>query len=189
MTISLHGLATALQTLLTNDADTAAKESGFIARKRKISGAGFVQTLVFVWMSDPPRNARRPCRTALGVALFNRSTSGSTPKPWTVSNASFGRRWPWSSRAGPETIPLLRRFTEVVLEDSTSVRLPASLAGKYPGCGGSSPEAGKASLKVMAHKSRSSPARVRLIEPAAGRRVGPHIARILAAAAAGEPPA
>jgi Transposase DDE domain len=70
--------------------------------------------------------------------------------------------------ARPETIPLLRRFTEVVLEDSTTVSLPASLAGEYPGCGGSSPEAGKAAAKIMAQIEVIT-GEVRLVEPAPGR--------------------
>src|SRR6185312_5647250 len=52
--------------------------------------------------------------------------------------------------ARPETIPLLRRFTAVALDDSTTVPLPAALADDYPGCGGSDPDAGRAGLKVLA---------------------------------------
>ena len=44
MTITLDKLADTLQTLFTTEADQAAKESGKIQRRRKISGAGFVQT-------------------------------------------------------------------------------------------------------------------------------------------------
>lgn len=44
MTITLDKLADTLQTLFTTEADQAAKESGMIQRRRKISGAGFVQT-------------------------------------------------------------------------------------------------------------------------------------------------
>ena len=53
MTITTDKLAKILQTLFTTEADTAAKESGMIQRRRKISGAGFVQTLVFGWLEDP----------------------------------------------------------------------------------------------------------------------------------------
>ena len=44
VTITLDKLADTLQTLFTTEADQAAKESGKIQRRRKISGAGFVQT-------------------------------------------------------------------------------------------------------------------------------------------------
>ena len=53
MTITLDNLAESLQTLFTTTADQAAKDSGMIQRQRTITGAGFVQTLVFGWLDDP----------------------------------------------------------------------------------------------------------------------------------------
>ena len=53
MTFTIDKLAKTLQTLFTTEADTAAKESGMVQRRRKISGAGFVQSLVFGWLDDP----------------------------------------------------------------------------------------------------------------------------------------
>jgi hypothetical protein len=159
-------LAAALQTLLTNDADTAAKESGFIIRKRKITGAGFVQSLVLTWMNDP-RAMLEDLAAPLGVALqslHERLNSKAVDCLRRVLQKSMALVF----AARPETIPLLRRFTEVVLEDSTTASLPASLAGEYPGCGGSSPEAGKAAVKLVAQIEIIT-GEVRLIEPAPGR--------------------
>src|SRR5262249_20398054 len=53
MTITLDQLAEALQSLFTTDADQAAKDSGMIRRKRKLTGAAFVQALVFHWLENP----------------------------------------------------------------------------------------------------------------------------------------
>jgi len=53
ITFTIDKLAKTLQTLFTTEADTAGKESGMIQRRRKISGAGFVQSLVFGWLEDP----------------------------------------------------------------------------------------------------------------------------------------
>ena len=50
--------------------------------------------------------------------------------------------------ASPETIPLLRRFSSVVIDDCTSLGLPAALAQQFPGCGGSDPEAGQAGFET-----------------------------------------
>lgn len=166
MTISLHGLAAALQTLLGDDADTAAKQSGFVTRNRKISGAGFVQALVLIWMNDPHAKLE-DLAAPLGVALqslHERLNSKAVDCLRRVLRKAMTTLF----AARPETIPLLRRFTEVVLEDSTTAGLPASLAGTYPGCGGSGPEAGKAALKVMAQIEIIT-GEVRLIEPAPGR--------------------
>ena len=54
-----------------------------------------------------------------------------------------------SKKREPETIPLLRRFTAVVLDDSTSLTLPESIAQEYPE-GGGSDVAGAAGMKVIA---------------------------------------
>ena len=40
MTVAINNLAEILQTLFTTEADTAAKESGIIQRRRKIYGDG-----------------------------------------------------------------------------------------------------------------------------------------------------
>ena len=39
----------AMQTVLTVVADAVARSSGFLKRQRKLTGATFVQTLVFGW--------------------------------------------------------------------------------------------------------------------------------------------
>src|SRR5881227_2703552 len=46
-------LADTLQTLFTTDADQAARDAGFVRRRRKLSGAAFAQALVFTWLDDP----------------------------------------------------------------------------------------------------------------------------------------
>jgi len=63
MTFTIDKLAKTLQTLFTTEADTAAKESGMIQRRRKISGAGFVQSLAY---QPPARRPLRRCREIRG---------------------------------------------------------------------------------------------------------------------------
>src|SRR5262249_50885287 len=55
-------------------------------------------------------------------------------------------------------------FTAVALDDSTTVALPASPAGDYPGRGGTEPEAGRAGVKVMA-RLEAITGRLELSEP------------------------
>lgn len=166
MTISVQALATVLQTLLTDVADRAAEASGFIRRRRKITGAGFVRGLVLGWMADPDAKLE-DLAAPLGVAdqslqeRFNpRAVECLRMVLKEALRSLFGAR--------PETIPLLRRFTEVVLEDSTTLTLPAALAAEFPGCGGSDPEAGQAGVKVMA-RLEAITGRVELAEPAPAR--------------------
>ncbi len=59
MRITIEKLASALQTLFTTGAAQAAQESGMIRRQRKISGADFVQTLVFGWLAASRCHYRR----------------------------------------------------------------------------------------------------------------------------------
>jgi hypothetical protein len=163
MTISVHGLALALQTLLTDVADDAARRSGFVRRRRKITGASFVQSLVLGWMHDPDAKLD-DLAAPLGVteqSLQERFNPEAVECLRLVLEEAMSRLF----AARPETIPLLRRFREVNLEDSTTVALPAYLAGEFPGCGGSDPEAGRAGAKVLAQLEAIT-GRVRFTEPA-----------------------
>jgi hypothetical protein len=147
MTLTLDKLADTLQTLFTTEAAKAATESGMIQRQRKISGAGFVQTLVFGWLEEPTTTIDE-LGEKLGVskqALDQRFDTRAADCLWRVVQAGFQRLF----AASPETIPLLRRFTGVVIDDCTSLGLPAELAHLFPGCGGSDPEAGHAGLKLL----------------------------------------
>ncbi len=64
-------LATALQTLLTTTADATARVTHFVQRRSKLSGAGFVQALVFAWLADPQATveARAQAAAATGVTI------------------------------------------------------------------------------------------------------------------------
>ena len=53
MSAPLAHLTRALRTVLTTEADRAAERVGFVRRRRKLSGAAFVQALVFGWIDDP----------------------------------------------------------------------------------------------------------------------------------------
>jgi hypothetical protein len=147
MAITLDKMADTLQTLFTTEADQAAKESGMIRRQRKISGAGFVQTLVFGWLDDPTTTIE-DLGDELGISkqgLDQRLDDRAADCLWRVAQAGTQRLL----AAPPETIPLLRRFQGVVIDDCTGLGLPAELAQQFPGCGGTDPEAGRAGLKLL----------------------------------------
>jgi DDE family transposase len=147
MTITVDQLADALQTLFTTAADQAAKDSGMIRRQRKLTGAAFVQALVFHWLENP------------------RATIEEIIEDLNISEAAFNERFDaraaeclrrvlekalnYLFAARPEAIPLLRRFATVSIEDVTIVGLPAELAQQFPGCGGPDPQAGQAGWKLL----------------------------------------
>lgn len=147
MTITLDKMTDTLQTLFTTEADQAAKESGMIRRRRKISGAGFAQALVFGWLGDPTATIE-DLGDELGITkqgLDQRLDDRAADCLWRLVQAGSRRLL----AAHPETIPLLRRFRGVVVDDCTGLGLPAGLARQFPGCGGTDPEAGRAGLKLL----------------------------------------
>jgi Transposase DDE domain len=166
MTITLDQLADALQTLFTTDADQAAKDSGMIRRHRKLTGAAFVQALVFHWMENP------------------QATIDEIIEDLDITEASFNERFDARAAdclrrvleqalqrlfaARPEAIPLLRRFATVSVEDVTIVGLPAELAQQFPGCGGSDPEAGQAGWKLLTRWDVTT-GQLEILPPAAAR--------------------
>ena len=183
MTFTIDKLAKTLQTLFTTEADTAAKESGMIQRRRKISGAGFVQSLVFGWLDDPTTTIDE-LGDELDVTkqgLDQRLDARAADCLWRVVKKALHRLF----AASPETIPLLRRFTGVVIDDCTSLGLPAELARRFPGCGGSDPEAGQAGLKLLVRFEVSS-GQFQALEAGAAR-LRRRAGQATAAVALGEP--
>jgi Transposase DDE domain len=147
MTITIDQLADALQALFTTDADQAAKDSGMIRRQRKLSGACFVQAVVFHWLENPDATIEEIIEDLdISEAAFNERFNARAADCLRrvlekALNLLFAAR--------PETIPLLRRFATVSVEDVTIVGLPAELAGSFPGCGGSDPQGGQAGWKLL----------------------------------------
>lgn len=166
MRISVHTLATTLQTLLNEVADKAAKESQFVQRVRTLTGASFVQCLVLGWMADP-RATHDHLAATVGItvqSLQERFNSKAVDCLQRVLKAAIRALF----EARPEAIPLLRRFTAVSLEDSTTITLHASLAEQFPACGGADPKAGQAGVKVLT-RLEAITGRIELCEPAAAR--------------------
>jgi hypothetical protein len=131
-------LAMTLQTLLTTEAEHAAQESGCVRRRRKLSGAPFVQTLVLGWMHDPHASldSLADFATDLGADLTPKRSINASPPPPPAVWPCYGPPPQRVIAATPTAIPLLQRFQGVYFFDTTTVRLPAVLADLFPGCGG-----------------------------------------------------
>ena len=144
-------VAAALHHALTAVADEAARRSGFIQRQRKLSGASFVQALVFGWLANPDATAeeRAQAAAARGVAisaygLDKRCTEAAADCLHQVLAAAVQR----VIAAAPVAVPLLRRFAGVYLYDSSTLALPAALREEWPGCGGDAPSGAALKLGV-----------------------------------------
>jgi hypothetical protein len=145
-------LATSLQTLLTDTAEQAGWQSGFVQRAdAKLTGSIFTQTLVFGLVADPHASLSTLTQTtaALGVELtpealhqrFSRQAASCLEQVLCAAIREV-------VAADPIVLPLLDRFSEVVVQDSTTISLPEVLAQVWQGCGNRTEHAGNAALKL-----------------------------------------
>jgi hypothetical protein len=148
---SIAEVAPAIERILSTVADQMARTSHFVQRKSKLTGAVFVQTLVLSWLHKPRASLAELSQTAaqLGVAitpqgLAERFTDRASILLEEVVNAAVTE----VIAADPVAIPILRRFSAVTVQDSSTLTLPPELAGIWRGCGGSGPE-GEAALKIQ----------------------------------------
>lgn len=117
-------LAQTLQTVFTTTADVAARTTGFVQRHSKLSGATFVQALVFGWLANPHASIAGLAQAAAvaGVAISpqgidQRCTEAAAAFLEEVLSAAVQA----VIAAEPVAIPLLQRFRAVVLLDCSTM--------------------------------------------------------------------
>lgn len=149
MSLTVTQLAEVLQTVLTDDAEHAAQLTGFVQRKRQLTGPLFVQALVFGWLDNPqaPLDDLTCVAADLGADLTPQALHQRlTPQAADCLAAVLDHALAHLLAARPAAIPLLRRFHGVYIQDSTTISLPAELAAFLPGCGGN---ASTAAIKLQ----------------------------------------
>ncbi len=149
---SLPQLASTLHTLLGQSAERLARSSGFLQRRRCLSGASFAQALVCGWLAAPagPLSHLAQALASAGTpvsrqALHQRFTPAAARFLRALLQEAVGHV---VSGAGV-AVPLLQRFTTVMVLDSTTIVLPAVLVDHWQGCGNAQGQ-GAAALKVQA---------------------------------------
>ena len=131
----------ALQQILQHDADTLARETGFVQRQRKLTGSTLTQRMVFGAASNPcptdtdwTQAAARAGTTLTPQGIDQRFT----PKATHLLYALRQRRVACVvTICTPEVAPLLQRFASVFIKDSTVITLPRALASVWQGLGDS----------------------------------------------------
>ena len=148
----LTQVASAMQTVLTQNANQLAKETGLIERQRKFSGASFAQTLVFGWLSNPDATYEELAQTATAIgvqitpeAVFQRFTPQASQFLLRLLDCATEQM----ISVNPVAIEVLSRFSGVYLLDSSIVTLPDELANIWQGCGGPKKN-GESSVKLSA---------------------------------------
>jgi len=133
-------LAQCLQTVLTSRADALGRQTQFVRRQVKLTGALFTQILTFGWLADPRATLDSLSQTAqtLGVhispqGLDERFSASAAQCLQGTLEAAMTQL----VESAPRAIALLQRFNGVYLLDSTTLSLPPALARLWRGCGGS----------------------------------------------------
>lgn len=144
-------LTQTLQTLFTSTAETLARRTGFVQRQSKMSGALFAQALVFGWLANAQASLENLAQAAaaVGVAISPQGLDQRCTEAAAVFLEDLlGAAVQAVVTADPVAIPLLQRFSAVVVLDCSTIVLPDVLGPWWPGCGGSSPEHTSAALKI-----------------------------------------
>jgi len=144
-------LTQTLQPLFTTTADELARRTGCVPRRSKLSGALFAQALVFGWLAkaQASRENLAQAAAAVGVAISPQGLDQRCGEAAAAFREALrGAAVQAVIAAEPVAIPLLQRFSAVMLRDCTTIVLPAALGPWWPGCGGSSATHTPAALKV-----------------------------------------
>jgi DDE family transposase len=145
-------VADAMQTILTDQADRAGWQTRFVQRvDAKLTGSIFTQTLVFGLGADPQASLGALSQTtaALGVTVsaealhqrFDRTAASCLEQVLCAAVRQI-------VATDPIVLPILDRFPQVVVQDSTTISLPEALATVWQGCGNGREHAGNAALKL-----------------------------------------
>ena len=143
-------VATALEYLLNQSTEAAARQTGLVQRRVKFSGPTLVQTLVLGWWHQPQATLEQLAQMAatLDVKISPQGLDQRfTEKTARCLEQVLQQAVTQVIAVQPVAIPLLQRFTCVALLDSSTVSLPKALAQVWAGCGGSGET--EAALKIQ----------------------------------------
>lgn len=148
---SVAYLAETLGHILEEEACLLARETGFIQRERRLSGADFAQTLIFGWLAEPEISldglvqvaGRREVKMSAS-ALHQRFS----PAAATFLQRILERLTHVHLQTEAVPVALLKQFSAVIVEDSTRIHLPHELAELWRG-GGGSQNTSQATLKLF----------------------------------------
>ena len=143
--------AQTVQRIVGEEADQLARQTGFIERERVISGADFVQALILGWLQEP-QITLDGLTQVLGRRQVSISASGLsqrfTEEAATLLQGVLERLSAEQMQVEPVEIAMLKQFSAVILEDSSTITLPPPLAQVWRGCGGSA-GASEAAIKLF----------------------------------------
>lgn len=149
---TISQVSEAMQTVLTTAAQDADAKLHYTKRpdRAKFSASTLVQTLVFGFLAHPDASLEQLSQTAATVGVD--ATPQAIDQRFTFATAALlqevlKRSVQLLIRGDTAAVPLLNRFESVVVQDSTTIRLPDALSDHWAGCGGSTAHNTSAALK------------------------------------------
>src|SRR5947199_8124019 len=129
-----------LRRLFFVEANQLADQAEVIQRHRVFSGATLVQLLVFGWLKNPQGGPSHLARFggSLGLKLSKQAVEERftmRTADWLLAVLRRGVQFLVCAQA--VSIPLLKRFSAVLVEDGSTISLPSALKQVWRGCGGS----------------------------------------------------
>lgn len=135
---SVTQLGEALKQVLNDQAKRSGASTGLIKRERELTGSTFAQTIILGQLQEGQR-------TMNDLAVFAKHvrvnvSPQAIDKRFNENSASFFQELLNAAltqvvAADPVAIALLKRFSEVIVEDSTTLGLPDELEEIWRGCG------------------------------------------------------
>jgi hypothetical protein len=138
--------------LLKKRANELARQTGFVQRQSKITGAAFAQTLVFGFLNEPQASYSdlQQIMGLQGVQVSNQAIEKRMkPQAATFMQRLFEELVGLTVAGEATQIPLLEGFNGVYLQDGSVISLCDELAEAWPGCGGWSEHGGQAGIRVQ----------------------------------------
>jgi hypothetical protein len=160
----------AMQVLFGTIAEEAGQETGIIVRQRKFTCVSLLKTFVLGFLQKPSASDAELAQMAVqcGAEVTPQAVEQRhTAKMVKFLEAAFRKATKLVIGSSKSLAPILERFTEVVVLDSTTTTLPDSMEEEFRGCGGSY-EGGKSAIKFQTELDLRSGA-VRYVEIEQGR--------------------
>jgi hypothetical protein len=147
----LARVGVAIQQLFGPIAERVAEESGVIVRKRKFTGMSLARMFVLGFLRNPKATDEQLAQIAAqaGAAVTPQAVEQRhTPKLVKFLQELFCQATKQIVGSSKVLAPILERFSSVILQDSSTIRLPDYMSEEFPGCGGSH-GSGAAALKLQ----------------------------------------
>ncbi len=141
-------LAPRLQVFFTQTANAMARKTKFVRRESKMTGALFLQSVVFGFEEQPDACLTDLIGTSddLGVVITKQGLHERIQNAVPFLREMFEHGLRLFRHDLPLDAAVLKQFSGIFITDSTVVALPEGLRAEFPGCGGNGADA---ALKIQ----------------------------------------